>query len=124
MITVIVKLTSGETVLARQSYRSNDKITIVDPLKIEFITDFNGPAMHSTYWIPLTNEEISIDIDMSHVILSVQAPIDLAEFYSKSIVQVKNDNRQDQKNLLQEKVKDAIKQVSKYHSNTSNWTVH
>ena len=80
--------------------------------------------MHSTYWIPLTNEEISIDIDMSHVILSVQAPIDLAEFYSKSIVQVKNDNRQDQKNLLQEKVKDAIKQVSKYHSNTSNWTVH
>lgn len=110
--------------LARQSYRSNDKITIVDPLKIEFITDFNGPAMHSTYWIPLTNEEISIDIDMSHVILSVQAPVDLAEFYSKSIVQVKNDNRQDQKNLLQEKVKDAIKQVSKYHSNTSNWTVH
>ena len=124
MITVIVKLTSGETVLARQSYRSNDKITIVDPLKIEFITDFNGPAMHSTYWIPLTNEEISIDIDMSHVILSVQAPMDLAEFYSKSIIQVKNDNRQDQKNLLEEKVKDAIKQFSKHHSNTSSWTVH
>ena len=124
MITVIVKLTSGETILARQSYRSNDKITIVDPLKIEFITDFNGPAMHSTYWIPLTNEEISIDIDMSHVILSVQAPMDLAEFYSKSIIQVKNDNRQDQKNLLEEKVKDSIKQFSKHHSNTSIRTVH
>ena len=56
-----------------QSYRSNDKITVVDPLKIEFITDYAGPAMHSTYWIPLTDDEISIDIDMSHVIISIQA---------------------------------------------------
>ena len=124
MITVIVKLTSGETVLARQSYRSNDKITIVDPLKIEFITDFNGPAMHSTYWIPLTNEEISIDIDMSHVILSIQAPMDLAEFYSKSIIEVKKGNRQDQKNRIEEKVKDAIREFTKHHSNTSSWTIH
>ena len=124
MITVIVKLTSGETVLARQSYRSNDKITIVDPLKIEFITDFNGPAMHSTNWIPLTNEEISIDIDMSHVILSIQAPMDLAEFYSKSIIEVKKGNRQDQKNRIEEKVKDAIREFTKHHSNTSSWTIH
>ena len=31
--------------------------------------------MHSTYWIPLTDDEISIDIDMSHVIISIQAPV-------------------------------------------------
>ena len=91
---------------------------------IEFITDFNGPAMHSTNWIPLTNEEISIDIDMSHVILSIQAPMDLAEFYSKSIIEVKKGNRQDQKNRIEEKVKDAIREFTKHHSNTSSWTIH
>ena len=124
MITVIVKLTSGETILARQSYRSNDKITVVDPLKIEFITDYSGPAMHSTYWIPLTDEEISIDIDMSHVIISIQAPVDLAEFCSKSIIQVKKADKEANKKDIEEKVKDAIKQFTKHHSNTSSWTIH
>ncbi len=80
--------------------------------------------MHSTYWIPLTDEEISIDIDMSHVIISIQAPVDLAEFYSKSIIQVKKGNKEANKKDIEEKVKDAIKQFTKHHSNTSSWTIH
>jgi len=66
--------------LAKQVYRSNDKITIIDPLKMEFYSDHAGPLMHSTFWIPLTDEEINVDIDMSHVILSIKAHKKLEDF--------------------------------------------
>ena len=119
----IIKLTSSETLLARQSYRSNDKITVIDPLKMEFINDYAGPAMHSTFWIPLSKEEISVDIDMEHVIISVQAPKDLADFYTKSIKQIKSSG-DEKKNDIEEKVRDAIKQFTKKTSNTASWTLH
>ena len=121
---VIIKLISGETLLTRQFYRSNDKVTVIDPLKMEFVTDMGGPAMHSTFWIPLTKEEISVDIDMSHVIICTEAPTDLADFYTKSMVRIKESNTEEDKKLIEEKVKNAIKQFTKHTSNTSSWTMH
>ena len=35
----IIKLISQETLLARQIYRSNDKISLVDPLEMKFYSD-------------------------------------------------------------------------------------
>ena len=121
----IIKLTSQETLLARQIYRSNDKITLVDPLEMKFYSDHSGPLMHSTFWIPLTDEEINVDIDMSHVIISIKAPKDLAEFYHKSLDKIKNGDSEEEKKEFEKKVKDAIKQFTKKTSNTaSSWTLH
>ena len=120
----IIKLTSQETLLARQIYRSNDKITLVDPLEMKFYSDHSGPLMHSTFWIPLTDEEINVDIDMSHVILSIKAPKDLEKFYHKSLDKIKNGDSEEDKKEFEKKVKDAIKQFTKKTSNTSSWTIH
>ena len=119
----IIKLTSQETLLARQIYRSNDKITLVDPLEMKFYSDHSGPLMHSTFWIPLTDEEINVDIDMSHVILSIKAPKDLEKFYHKSLDKIKNGDSEEDKKEFEKKVKDAIKQFTKKTSNTSSWTI-
>ena len=119
----LIKLTNGETLLAKQVYRSNDKITIIDPLKMEFYSDHAGPLMHSTFWIPLTDEEINVDIDISHVILSMKAPKQLDAFYTKSIEKIKKGDEEDKKEF-EKKVKDAIKQFTKKTSNTSSWTIH
>ena len=121
----IIKLTNGETLLAKQVYRSNDKITIIDPLKMEFYSDHAGPLMHSTFWIPLTDEEINVDIDMSHVILSIKAHKKLEDFYIKSIEKIKTGDEEEDKKEFEKKVKDAIKQFTKKTSNTaSSWTLH
>jgi methyl coenzyme M reductase subunit C len=119
---IIIKLSSGDTLLGKQFYKSNDKITITDPLKMEFINFHDAPAMHSTFWIPLSSkEEISVDIDMSHVIISVEAPEDLEDFYKKSIESIKKieDGAEHKKRIIEEKVKNAIKGITR----TSN-TIH
>ena len=120
----LIKLTNGETLLAKQVYRSNDKITIIDPLKMEFYSDHSGPLMHSTFWIPLTDEEINVDIDMSHVILSIKAHKKLEDFYIKSIEKIKTGDEEEDKKEFEKKVKDAIKQFTNKTSNTSSWTIH
>ena len=80
--------------------------------------------MHSTFWIPLTKEEISVDIDMSHVIICKEAPKELSEFYTKSMIRIKQDDTEEDNKLIEEKVKNAIKQFTKHTSNTSSWTIH
>ena len=120
----IIKLISQETLLARQIYRSNDKISLVDPLEMKFYSDHSGPLMHSTFWIPLTDEEINVDIDMSHVILSIKAHKKLEDFYIKSIEKIKTGDEEEDKKEFEKKVKDAIKQFTKKTSNTSSWTIH
>ena len=92
---------------------------------MKFYSDHSGPLMHSTFWIPLTDEEINVDIDMSHVIISIKAPKDLAEFYHKSLDKIKNGDSEEEKKEFEKKVKDAIKQFTKKTSNTaSSWTLH
>lgn len=91
---------------------------------MEFVTDMGMPAMHSTFWIPLSKEEISIDIDMSHVIICTEAPTDLSQFYTNSMVKIKQGDTEESKKLIEEKVKNAIKQFTKHTSNTSSWTMH
>ena len=92
---------------------------------MKFYSDHSGPLMHSTFWIPLTDEEINVDIDMSHVILSIKAPKDLEKFYHKSLDKIKNGDNEEDKKEFEKKVKDAIKQFTKKTSNTaSSWTLH
>ena len=91
---------------------------------MEFVSDMGGPDMHSTFWIPLSKEEISIDIDMTHVIICTEAPKDLAEFYTNSMARIKESDTKEDKKLIEEKVKNAIKQFTKHTSNTNSWTMH
>ena len=91
---------------------------------MEFYSDHAGPVMHSTFWIPLTEEEINVDIDMTHVILSMKAPKDLADFYIKSLAKIKEGDSEEEKKELEQRVKDAIKQFTKKTSNTASWTLH
>ena len=92
---------------------------------MKFYSDHSGPLMHSTFWIPLTDEQINVDIDMTHVILSFKAPKDLEEFYHKSLNKIKIGDREEEKKEFEKKVKDAIKQFTKKTSNTaSSWTLH
>ena len=92
---------------------------------MKFYSDHSGPLMHSTFWIPLTDEQINVDIDMTHVILSIKAPKDLEEFYHKSLNKIKNGDSEEEKKEFEKKVKHAIKQFTKKTSITaSSWTLH
>ena len=40
------------------------------------------------------------------------------------MVRIKEGNNEEDKKLIEEKVKNAIKQFTKHTSNTSSWTMH
>ena len=48
----IIKLSNGETLLAEVTHKDSSKMTVLNPLKVDIIQHFGGPAMITTFWVP------------------------------------------------------------------------
>ncbi|MAD23916.1 MAG: hypothetical protein CMO44_07045 [Verrucomicrobiales bacterium] len=118
----VIKLSNGETLIADITYKDDTKLTVSEPLKLDFIQHFGGPAMITTFWVPFEKEKISVDISMQHVIMSNEVPKETQEFYYKSLVNVRGEMEPETEETMKERVKQAMKKI--YSSNTFPHTVH
>ena len=112
----IIKLSNGETLLASVTYKDDNKITVSEPLKVETIQHLGGPAMITTFWVPLEKEKISVDISNQHVIMSMKVPKDTEDFYFKSLQNFRGE--------LTEEEQKAKKVIRKVMTSNNSYTVH
>ncbi len=104
----IIKLSNGETLLARVTFRDGNKMTVKEPLKLDIVEHFGGPAMITTFWVPFEEDNLSVDINMQHVIMSVEVPKDIRGFYTKSLSKVRGEVDKENIDQLKERVKKAM----------------
>ena len=113
----IIKLSNGETLLAEVTHKDSSKMTVLNPLKVDIIQHFGGPAMITTFWVPFEKEKISVDISTQHVIMSTQVPKQTVDFYNKSLQNVRGD--------VTEEVREEMRKVMKKVLTSNNsYTVH
>jgi hypothetical protein len=85
----IIKLSSGETVLAdvlgydEETYN----LEILNPLQLKMSEDLSVGKMNmfTSMWIPLFGEETTIDIRSEHIIAMQQAPNEMINYYLDSM---------------------------------------
>jgi len=117
----IIKLSNGETIMANVSYADDNKLTVSEPLKLEYIQHFGGPAMITTFWVPFEKDKISVDINIQHVIMYSKVPKGMISFYNKSLASVRESIEPEISDEVKERVKQAMK---KYMTSNTTTTVH
>ena len=93
----LIKLLNGETIVCSIVNETETHLTVADPLKLEIINHQGVPSMMTTYWIPLPDEELRVDIRQNHVIMVSDIPEDMEEFYMKALKHAKGkgEDRED-----------------------------
>lgn len=81
----LIKLLNGETIICSLVSETDNHLTISDPLKMEMVSHGGVPTMMTTYWIPLSDEEIVVDIKQNHVIMLSDITDDMSTFYEKAL---------------------------------------
>ena len=79
----LIKLINGETLVCSIIEKTETGFIIEDPLKLEIVNHAGVPSMMTTYWIPLPDEELRVDIWQDHVIMISDMTEDLEKFYLK-----------------------------------------
>ena len=118
----LIKLVNGETLICSIVRQNKDYVTISDPLKLEIVNSGGMPAMMTTYWIPLPDEELMVDIKQEHVILTSDMTTEMKVFYTKAIVSARGDSTDEE----QEKQKTLAKRprLKNYAIGSSNTVYH
>jgi hypothetical protein len=85
----LIKLLNGETIICSIVSETDTYVTISDPLKMEMVNHGGMPTMMTTYWIPLSDEELVVDIKHDHVIMISDITDDMSTFYEKALKSAK-----------------------------------
>lgn len=107
----LIKLVNGETLICSIVKQDKSYVTISDPLKLEIVNSGGLPAMMTTYWIPLPDEELVVDIKQEHVILTSSMTTEMKVFYTKAIVNARGDSTDEE----QERQKTLAKRLKSRH---------
>ena len=110
----IIKLSSGETVLADVLSYADDTydLEVLNPLQLQMTEDVRSRKMQMfvSSWIPLFGDETVIDIMFNHIIAVAEAPEEMVNYYLDSLeeMRIKEDTREEvQGRVMQEILKIA-----------------
>jgi|LWDU01.1.fsa_nt_gi hypothetical protein len=110
----IIKLSSGETVLADVLSYSDDTydLEVLNPLQVQMNEDVRSLKMQmfTSAWIPLFGEETVVEIRFAHIIAVAEAPEEMVNYYLDSLneMKIKEDTREEiQGKVMQEILKMA-----------------
>jgi len=110
----IIKLSSGETVLADVLSYADDTydLEVLNPLQLQMTEDIRSHKMQmfTSAWIPLFGNETVIDIMYNHIIAMAEAPQDMVDYYLDSLeeMRIKENTREEiQGKVMQEILKVA-----------------
>ena len=97
----IIKLTSGETIIAEVVHEDEDITCILEPLALDIGESESGRAMMvAMTWIPLTKKVNMVNLNSSHVIAIAEVDEEIDTYYQKSLAIMKHDT---------EKLKEILK---------------
>ena len=97
----IIKLSSGETVLADVLSYADDTydLEVLNPLQLQMTEDIRSHKMQmfTSAWIPLFGNETVIDIMYNHIIAMAEAPQDMVDYYLDSLeeMRIKENTREE-----------------------------
>ena len=104
----LIKLLNGETIICSIVSETDNHITISDPLKLEMVSHAGTPSMMTTYWIPLGDEELVVDIKQNHVIMVSDITDDMSTFYEKALRHAKGREEPEDPIMKQQNKKRSI----------------
>lgn len=113
----IIKLSSGETVMADVLSYDEETLDIEtkNPLQITMQEDMKSRKMQmfSSAWIPLFGEDTHIEIRFDHIIAIAEAPKEMKEYYSGSLDEMRmketSDDWSDNENVKPEIVREILR---------------
>jgi len=115
----LIKLLNGETIVCSVINESETHITIEDPLKLEIVNHAGVPSMMTTYWIPLPDDKLVVDIRQNHVIMVSDITEDMQEFYRKALRHARGLDRDDDEEKINRR-----RRISALAGLTSNTVFH
>jgi hypothetical protein len=87
----MIKLTNGETLLAKVIQKDEDHICINDPIQLEMIPTDQGNSLTTLSWIPLLNPTNMVALKNMHVLLVYDVEDSMGLYYRKCVAMLKND---------------------------------
>lgn len=99
----LIKLLNGETIICSIVNESDTHVTISDPLKLEIVNHGGIPSMMTTYWIPLPDEELRVDIKQNHVIMVSDITDDMELFYMRALRHARGKEEQDTESIIEKR---------------------
>jgi len=100
---------NGETIICSIISNDDHRLIIEDPLKLEIVNHGGLPSMMTTYWIPLPDEELRVDIKQEHVIMVSPVTDDMITFYTKAIRHARGGDEDETRNKLSERLKSTYR---------------
>ena len=93
MTVSIIKLSSGETVVAEVLSYDDETydLEVLNPLQLSMVEDLETHKMQmfSSSWIPLFGEETTVEIRFIHIIAVSAATDDMIEYYYGSLQEMR-----------------------------------
>lgn len=88
----IIKLTSGETIVAEIVHEDENTTSVLEPLALEIGESESGkPMMVAMTWIPLTKKVNMVNLKTSHVVAVADVDEEIDAYYEKSLAILKGD---------------------------------
>lgn len=105
----LLKLTNGETLICNLIGETDRHVCVEDPLKLELTTSDDSYTMVTTYWIPLPDEELRVDIRQEHVVVISDVTQDMQDFYLEAVAHARGrkwstENEVDEVNDLEQRL--------------------
>lgn len=87
----MIKLTNGETLLAKVIQKDDEHVCINDPIQLEMIPTNQGNSLTTMSWIPLLHPTNMVALKNTHVLLLYDVEESMGLYYRKCVAMLKND---------------------------------
>ena len=108
----IIKLTSGETIIAEVAHEDESNTTILEPLSLEIQEGESGrPTMVAFTWIPLLKKVNMVNLKTQHVVAIAEVDDEIDLYYRKSLAILKGDSETLREILREEATEEDIENI-------------
>lgn len=109
----IIKLTSGETIIAEIIHEDETITSVLEPIALEIGESESGkPMMVALSWIPLVKKVNMINLKTNHVVAKAEVDEDIDAYYKKSLAILKGDVDKLREILEEETEADTLEAIS------------
>ena len=99
----MIKLVSGETILAEMVHEEEMHLSIIDPVEIKTSLRNNVPVMVCNIWVPLSKVVNIFHLKQSSIILSTEVDNDMKVYYNRCIETIRESASEDRSFLFDSK---------------------
>lgn len=93
----IIKLTNGETILAKIISSDDEHLCVNDPIQLKVGTHVSSYMVTSTMWVPLRSPTTLVALKQNHVVATANVEEDMSVFYRRAVATIKQDEDELQK---------------------------